>query len=803
MTPGVAAFCSQAIESSSAGSYRSRFPLGAPGTCGALGVNIHFNDPASGEMEQLAAAGFRWVRQDFAWEAIEQKRGVYDFAPYDRLMARLKQHAIRPIFILDYGNALYQQGSPRSEAARQAFAQFAAAAVTHFRGQGVVWEMYNEPNIDFWKPVPNVEEYIALALATGKAIRAAAPDEWYVGPGVSGVDSTFIERCLKAGLLRYWDAVSFHPYRESAPETVAADIFALRSLVDRYAPPGKSVPLICSEWGYSERYSGLDLRLQSCYIARQALTNLANGLAVSIWYDWHDDGADPNEPEHHFGTVYNDYRPKSTYTAIKTLTATLAGSHFDKRLALPSENDYCLLFAGRKGPILAVWTTDGMPHTVRIPASPGRFEQIDALGQSGEVVADANGLTVTAADAPRFLRPMATNAALERALHWRALPANIGIDSPEQAVRLLSEVAQGSWTAAERAARIRVNLLTTAGSLIGQGGVATAPGRLLKIEQSPALSALPYRSDRAEPLLAAVTTPDGISIVQAARISGRHPLRIVPFPPIDRSVSVRIENPTGAAFDGQIVLESGAAAKTSPAAPLHFAAGETEKLVRMPLGRRADGETRLGFRIEQRSGAKAGRGVAPVPSSWLTVSREPVATFAPLESFAQFTKQAPLPEQSYRVLPDGDPAVSSRITATVTPAPAGYADPAAQALQIQYDFAPGWKFLRLAAVTREPLAGFPKALGVWVYGDASGDVLNARFVDVTGQTFQPTAGRIDWSGWRFVRFRMDGKESGHWGGSNDGVIQYPVYLDTLLLVDSPGKRGGKGRLYATGFTLIR
>ena len=31
-----------------------------------LGVNIHFTDPRPGEMEMLAAAGFRWVRMDFS-----------------------------------------------------------------------------------------------------------------------------------------------------------------------------------------------------------------------------------------------------------------------------------------------------------------------------------------------------------------------------------------------------------------------------------------------------------------------------------------------------------------------------------------------------------------------------------------------------------------------------------------------------------------------------------------------------------------------------------------------------------------
>src|SRR5207245_1305575 len=164
----------------------------------------------------------------------------------------------------------------------------------------------------FWQPTPNVHEYIALALAVGKAIREAAPEEWYIGPATSGMDFGFMETCFQAGLLQYWDAVSFHPYRNSPPETAAPDFQRVRELIARYGPKGKTIPILSGEWGYSELYPGLSLDLQSRYLPRQFLSNLANGLIVSIWYDWRDDGTDPQETEHHFGTVTNDYNPKPT-----------------------------------------------------------------------------------------------------------------------------------------------------------------------------------------------------------------------------------------------------------------------------------------------------------------------------------------------------------------------------------------------------------------------------------------------------------------------------------------------------------
>src|SRR5436190_2769824 len=212
---------------------RSRIPDSA-------GVNIHFTDPAPGEMKMLAEAGFKWVRMDFDWARIEKEKGKYDFSAYDRLLKACDEHAIRALFILDYANPLYDDNrSPDTDAGRAAFATWAAESVKHFRGRGVLWEMYNEPNSPFWRPKQNVEDYIKLALATGKAIKAAAPEERYIGPATSGIDLPFIEASFKSGLLHYWDAVSVHPYGQEAPETRTEQYRKLRLLIAKYAPKGK------------------------------------------------------------------------------------------------------------------------------------------------------------------------------------------------------------------------------------------------------------------------------------------------------------------------------------------------------------------------------------------------------------------------------------------------------------------------------------------------------------------------------------------------------------------------------------
>lgn len=379
-----------------------------------LGVNIHFTDAQPGEMEMLTAAGFRWIRMDLMWAATERERGKYDFSAYDRLAATLAAHKLRALVILCYGNELYEpRDTVTTPEAREAFARWAAAAADHFQGRGFLWEIWNEPNGRFWKPHADVKQYAALALATSKAIRQAAPREAIIGPASLRVDRKFIEGCCQAGLLEYWDAVSVHPYRQTAPETAAPDYQKLRRLIARYAPPGKSIPILCGEWGYSCIWPGFDEAKQGRYLARQWLVNLASGIPLSIWYDWHDDGPDPNDAELHYGTVAFPYHagqspvytPKPAYLAAQTLTSVLDGFRFRERLDLGNPADYALLFGKGDESRLAVWSTSPTPHEVTIPWAASEYEVVSHTGEraGSPLRVSGNSLVLTISDAPQYL----------------------------------------------------------------------------------------------------------------------------------------------------------------------------------------------------------------------------------------------------------------------------------------------------------------------------------------------------------------------------------------------------------------
>jgi hypothetical protein len=97
---------------------------------------------------------------------------------------------------------------------------------------------------------------------------------------------------------------------------------------------------------------------------------------LSIFYDWRDDGDNPKEPEHRFGTVRRDLAPKPSFLAAQKLLQSLNGYAFRHRLKGENEYDWKLLFQKGNGSdlLLVTWSSDpkasaqrAMPSVQSVP----------------------------------------------------------------------------------------------------------------------------------------------------------------------------------------------------------------------------------------------------------------------------------------------------------------------------------------------------------------------------------------------------------------------------------------------------
>ncbi len=364
-----------------------------------FGVAIHFTHPGAGELAMIRAGGIRWLRMDLFWGEVEREPGRYTFTAYDGLVAKARAAGMRLIFILDYGHPRYDGGrSPHTAEGRAAFARFAAAAARHYRGQGVVWEIWNEPNLaQFWFPAPNADHYAQMALAAAEAIRRADPTATIIAPAVVSFEWPYWHALGRAGLFASLDAVSLHPYGVERPEEALPRYRQLRQLLHRYLPHWP-IPLLVSEWGFSSVEGGISREMQARYLVRGWLANLTHDIPLTIWYDWRDDGRNPAALEENFGMVTHDFAPKPAYRAAQVLAETLGGYRYVRRIAT-AEEDFLLLFWRGTSPALAAWTVTGT-HTITLPFTTA--EQVSLLG-ARRTLTGTRGLTMTLDGSPRYL----------------------------------------------------------------------------------------------------------------------------------------------------------------------------------------------------------------------------------------------------------------------------------------------------------------------------------------------------------------------------------------------------------------
>ncbi len=370
-----------------------------------FGVNIHFTRTTAAEWKLLAESGFRIARTDLTWTAVQPGTAPPNFqsSGYDSLVRHLLALHIRPMLILDYCNPAFP--SLATVPGRAAFARFAAAAARHFRGDHVIWEIWNEPDGGFWsctgQPAPaGAGAYTALAAAASAAIHRANPAALVVGPAAARFDMAWFARLAQDGLLRDIQGFSVHGYGANTPEEAVPEWQALHAFLAAHPVDGRTLPMISGEWGF-ETYQHppagwcCTYGVQADYLVRMMLDNLKAGVAYSIWYDFRDCSA-PDAPagQCHYGVVTQTLQPKPSFTAMRVLTQTFAGQRY------VASADVAACGAGEQAIRLdqggeAFWSTGPSGRSGRFYVGSGRVTLVSQDGVRRQVTAPGGVLTTT------------------------------------------------------------------------------------------------------------------------------------------------------------------------------------------------------------------------------------------------------------------------------------------------------------------------------------------------------------------------------------------------------------------------
>ncbi len=375
-----------------------------------FGVVTHFAQfkhqlPITCELVRNMGAG--WIRDELYWSEVEKEKGIFTFPDYyDRYVTEAHRLGLHPMIILNYANRHYDDGhAPGTDDGRAAFARYVREVVGRYAKVCTAWEVWNEPNIGFWQPKPNPQDYARLLEIAYHTIKEADPQATVVAMCTAGTDLGFIESVLKSLTRRSFDVVSVHPYRYPQPPEASGflnELKNLRDLIVRTA--GEPVRVWLTEFGYPTHRGpgGVSEDRSAVLLTRTCLLALTLPFVERLFiYDFQDDGDNPEYNEHNFGMIRLDGTPKVAYCAHNTMAQMLFQKKFRKWWLSGHKGLYACEFSGSEGSVLAMWAADGNGR-IRVGWIGGNPTLTDLMGNDRRVGGDRSFRDLEVTEEPVF-----------------------------------------------------------------------------------------------------------------------------------------------------------------------------------------------------------------------------------------------------------------------------------------------------------------------------------------------------------------------------------------------------------------
>jgi hypothetical protein len=311
-----------------------------------------------------------------SWDWVERKRGEYSIVPeVEDQIDSLCENGVHIEIQLLYGNALYTSPAghppqtiapapggfhnpdrslysifwpPKTPEQIQAFSNYATWMAKHFRGRAQYYEIWNEPNIDYWNPAPSPEQYGRLFKAVAPAIRAADPTAKLVFGALAGADRNFAKRSLDAcGCADSIDVFAYHIYPNYGhnlnpeamddPQYANQSPKALRDMVRNYPGVRKDLVFWNDEFNSIPSWEGSDESVQVKYIPRGLLADRAAGVRTFVWLMV---GATDGNESDDFGMLHglmfrpDDFTPRPVFAALQNTTTLFSDTTFDPSIEM-------------------------------------------------------------------------------------------------------------------------------------------------------------------------------------------------------------------------------------------------------------------------------------------------------------------------------------------------------------------------------------------------------------------------------------------------------------------------------------
>jgi hypothetical protein len=130
---------------------------------------------------------------------------------------------------------------------------------------------------------------------------------------------------------------------------------------------GKDVSFYVTEMGWPNQVDkrGTEPQLSASYLARlYLLARTSPGFRGIWWYDFQDDGWNPEHNENNFGIVRPDLTPKPHYHVMADVSGLIGNGEYVGKVEAKDENLQILRFRHNGSDVWALWCADDQQRQV-------------------------------------------------------------------------------------------------------------------------------------------------------------------------------------------------------------------------------------------------------------------------------------------------------------------------------------------------------------------------------------------------------------------------------------------------------
>lgn len=356
------------------------------------------------------------------WSQCEPRDGEWNWDRSDGAVVTYAAHGVGAFGLIMNTPGWARVHGPKSEnpfARLDAWRDFITHLARHYRGRIRYWEVWNEPDIDFFKGT--ADEYRQMLRAAYEAFKAVDPDmQVMTGGFVSlahhGRKDGMIETVIREDHASF-DLLAYHTHGPFKGHFQT-------ELDDRLLPYMRKVLKEPKPVFFTE--TGMDCRLgehhQARTLAKKVVFAWSRGAVVYTWFNLHD--MLRAEGPRHMGQTYGLYTPyrrndpkagwkpenvdypyawpKASYVAYNTLIALLHGARYVKPLSC-GEGGWAFVFRRGDRHVVVAWREAKGGDSLTLRTDATKAETVDLMGNHTSAAVDGARLRLPLDETPVYV----------------------------------------------------------------------------------------------------------------------------------------------------------------------------------------------------------------------------------------------------------------------------------------------------------------------------------------------------------------------------------------------------------------